>query len=261
MIRVGIGGWNYPPWRGLFYPKGLAQARELHFASRALTSIEINSTYHRDQKPASFRKWAAETPDDFVFSLKASMFATNRKNLAEGAPSIKRFLESGFTELGAKLGPIVWQFMPTKKFEAEDFAGFLALLPKQQDGVTLRHALEVRHDSFRTREFMTLAKQHECAIVVAESEKYPLIADATAGFVYLRLMTAQADLDAGYKPAVLTKWRTRAQSWADGGVPGDLPLLAPKPKITGPRDVFVYFISGAKERNPAAAAAFLEKLK
>jgi uncharacterized protein YecE (DUF72 family) len=261
MIRVGIGGWNYTPWRGLFYPKGLAQARELQFASRALTSIEINSTYHRDQKPASFRKWAAETPDDFVFSLKASMFATNRKNLAEGAPSVKRFLESGFTELGSKLGPIVWQFMPTKKFDPEDFAGFLTLLPKEQDGVTFRHALEVRHDSFRTPEFVALAEQHGCAIVVAESDKYPLIADVTADYVYLRLMKSQADLETGYKPAALTQWKKRVQAWSGGGIPDGLPLLAQKPEKQKPRDVFLYFISGAKERNPAAAMALIEKLK
>ena len=261
MIRVGIGGWNYPPWRGLFYPKGLAQAKELQFASRALTSIEINSTYHRDQKPASFRKWKAETPDDFVFSLKASMYATNRKSLVDGAPSVKRFLESGITELGTKLGPIVWQFMPTKKFDAKDFAGFLALLPKQQDGVMVRHALEVRHESFWTPEFVALAKQHVCAVVVAESEKYPLIPDVTADFVYLRLMKAQAELEMGYQPAALTKWKKRARAWADGAIPDDLPLLTAKPKAAKQRDVFVYFISGAKERNPAAAVAFLEKLK
>lgn len=261
MIRVGIGGWNFPPWRGVFYPKGLAQARELQFTSNALTSIEINSTYHRDQKPASFRKWAAETPDGFVFSVKASMFATNRKVLSEGAPSVKRFLESGFTELGAKLGPIVWQFAPTKKFEAEDFAAFLDLLPQTQDGVPLRHALEVRHESFRDPDFIKLARKHKAAIVVADSEKYPLIADLTADFVYARLMKARAEEKTGYKPAALGEWKKRAEIWAKGGLPDDLPLLAAKPKAAKSRDVFVYFISGAKERNPAAAMAFLEMLK
>src|ERR1041385_6053815 len=154
MIRVGIGGWNYPPWRGTFYPKGLPQAKELEFASRALTSIEINATFHRLQKPNSFRKWADTAPDGFMFAVKAWQFATAKKNLAEGATLIDKFLNSGFTALGAKLGPILWQFAPTRKFEAENFEAFLSLLPSELEGVKLRHALEVRHESFLAPEFV-----------------------------------------------------------------------------------------------------------
>lgn len=259
MIRVGIGGWTFEPWRGTFYPDGLAQARELEYASRQVTAIEINGTFYGSQKPASFRRWAEESPDGFVFSLKAPRFATNRKVLAEAGPSIEKFLESGVTELKSKLGPILWQFPPFKKFEPEDFSAFLALLPESHDGHALRHVLEVRHESFCAPDFIALARKHKAAVVVADSAKYPLIADVTGDFVYARLQQAAEAIPTGYSDADLDLWKERAQDWAQGGEARGLPLLAePAPKK--PRDVFVYMINGAKIRAPAAAKALIERL-
>src|SRR5271169_2256651 len=216
-IRVGVGGWTFEPWRGVFYPKGLPQKRELEYASRQLTSIEINGTYHGTQKPESFVKWRDETPSDFVFALKAPRFATNRRVLAEAGESIERFFASGVLELGDKLGPINWQFATTKKFDREDFARFLALLPKRIDGRPIRHAVEVRHDSFRTIEFVKLAREHEVAIVVAGQSKHPLIVDVTSSFVYVRIMGASDAHEIGYAAADLDKCALRARTWADGG--------------------------------------------
>jgi len=263
MIRVGIGGWNYPPWRGTFYPKGLAQAKELEFASRALTTIEINATYHRLQKRDSFKKWADIAPDGFQFSVKAWQFATAKRDLAEGKPLIDKFLNSGFTALGAKLGPIVWQFAPTRKFDAGNFTAFLSLLPSELDGVHLRHALEVRHESFLVPEFAALAHKHNAAIVLADSEKYPLLADSTADFVYMRLQRTEERVATGYTARALKQWAERAATYQTGGTPDDLPTLAKAPaaRAKKKRDVFVYFISGAKVRAPAAALALLTQLK
>src|SRR5580704_8917818 len=169
MIRVGIGGWVFAPWRGTFYPKGLAQARELAHASRCLTTIEINGTFYGAQKPASFRRWAEETPDDFVFSLKGPRFATHRPRLAEAGPSIDRFFASGVLELGEKLGPVLWQLPPNKAFEPEDFAAFLALLPQSLGGRAIRHAVEVRHKSFVAPEFVALMSKFSAAIALIDA--------------------------------------------------------------------------------------------
>jgi len=263
MIRVGIGGWNYPPWRGTFYPKGLTQTKELEFASRALTTIEINATYHRLQKPDSFRKWADTAPVGFRFAVKAWQFATAKKNLGEGAPLVEKFLNSGFTELGAKLGPVVWQFTPARKFEAENFAAFFALLPKELNGIALHHAIEVRHESFFRADFIALARKHNVAIVLADSAKYLLIADATADFIYMRLQRTEERVATGYTSRTLKQWAERAQVYESGTTPTDLPSLAKAPaaKSKKKRDVFVYFISGAKVRAPAAAQAMIELLK
>ena len=260
MIRVGIGGWTFEPWRGgTFYPKGLAKTRELAFASEKLNSIEINATYHRTQSPASFRKWAAETPDDFIFSVKASRFATNRRVLSEGASSVRQFLNSGIAELGRKLGPILWQFAPTKKFDSQEFRDYLQLLPPEHEGLKLRHAVEVRHASFVSKEFVSLAREFGVAIVVAHSPKYPLIADPTADFVYARLQCSQSRIATGYASTEIRDWAKRAKAWEAGKPVKDLPSLAPV--VSGKRDIFVYFISGAKERAPAAAMAMLDTLK
>jgi len=264
MILAGIGGWTFEPWRGVFYPKGHVQARELEFASRNVTSIEINGTYYSTQKPESFRKWAAETPNDFVFSVKAVRFATNRRVLAEAGPSIDKFVSSGISQLGRKLGPLLWQFMPTKKFDAEDFEGFLAALPKTVDGLGLRHAVEVRHESFMVPEFVALARKYNVAVVLADSAKYPMIADVTADFIYVRLQAAEAAVTTGYTPAAIKKWVGRARDWEAGVAVKDLPLIAAAAKTQGKakkRDVFVYMINGAKERAPAAAMAFLKVLE
>ena len=260
-IRVGVGGWTFEPWRGIFYPKGLPQKRELEYASRQLTSIEINGTYHGTQKPESFVKWRDETPGDFIFTVKGPRFATNRRVLAEAGKSISRFFASGVLELGDKLGPINWQFATTKKFDREDFSRFLALLPKRIGDREIRHAVEVRHDSFRDSEFVELAREHDVAIVVAGQCEFPLIADVTTSFVYVRIMGASDAHEIGYAAADLDKWALRARTWAAGGAPEDLPTLAPTPKAGKSRDVFLFAISGFKERNPAAAAALLERLK
>jgi uncharacterized protein YecE (DUF72 family) len=260
MIRAGIGGWNFEPWRGVFFPKGTPKTKELQYAAKAVTSIEVNGTFYSTFKPPTFQKWFAETPDNFVFALKANRFATNRKVLADAGPSIDRFLESGITELKQKLGPILWQLAHTKKFDPVDFEAFLALLPKSLDGLTLRHAIEPRHESFKTPKFVALARKYNVAIVYAHSKKYPAIPDPTANFVYCRLQESQEAVPTGYKPAALKKWAQAAKAWEAGGTPKGMTRVgkaAPKKK----RDVFVYFISGAKVRNPAAAMAFLKVLK
>jgi len=259
-IRVGIGGWTYEPWRKNFYPDGLAQTKELEYASRQLTAIEVNGTYYSTMKPASFAKWRDETPDNFVFSLKATRYATNRKLLAEGGDSVERFIGSGLAELGPKLGPIVWQFMPTKRFEPEDFAGFLALLPAKVEGLPLRHVLDVRHESFLCAEYLALARKHKVATVFTDSADYPSFADLTGDFAYARLMKSDAELKTGYAPKALEEWAGRAQAWAEGGEPQDLPRVAAAAAKGKPRDVFVYFINGAKERAPAAAMALIARL-
>jgi uncharacterized protein YecE (DUF72 family) len=261
MIRVGIGGWVFAPWRGAFYPEGLPQAQELSFASRKLGAIEINATFYRTQKPSSFRKWAAETPDDFVFSIKGPQFATNRRLLAEAGESIERFFASGVLELKSKLGPLFWQMPPTKKFEPEDFAAFLALLPSEVDGLRLRHAIEVRHASFQTPAFIELIRKRSVAVVLVESDKHPLLADVTADFVYLRLQRTSDKVTTGYSARELATWAKRARSFAAGGAPDDLPTLAGAAANKTERDVFVYMIAGAKQRAPAAAMALIEQLR
>lgn len=258
-IRIGIGGWTFEPWRGTFYPPGLTQKRELEHASRQLTSIEINGTFYGSQKPESFAKWHDETPDDFVFALKGPRYATNRRVLAEAGPSVERFMTGGLLELKDKLGPINWQFAGTKKFDAEDFEGFLKLLPKSVEGRPIRHAVEVRHDSFRTPEFVDLARAYGVAVITAADSDYPQIADPTADFVYARIMgTGEAEAT-GYSAADLDAWAGRARAWAAGGVPADLATVGDPPKANG-RDVYLYVISGFKERNPAAAMALIERL-
>lgn len=242
-IRVGIGGWTYEPWRGTFFPKGLPHARELEHAASHVSAIEINGTYYRLQSPDSFRKWAAAVPDDFVFTVKASRYCTNRKVLAEAGESIDRFLGQGLTELGAKLGPILWQFMGTKHFDAEEFAAFLALLPESRDGVRLRHALEVRHESFNDPAFFEMARRANAAVVFADSREHPCFPEQTADFTYARLQDAEEAEPAGYTAEALDRWAEQAKAWRDGG-----------------RDVFVFMINGAKVRAPAAAEALMARL-
>jgi uncharacterized protein YecE (DUF72 family) len=260
LIRVGIGGWTFAPWRGPFYPPGLPQAQELAHASRRVTSIEVNGTFYRTQSPASFRKWAQETPDDFVFSVKGHRSITNRARLAEAGEAVERFLGSGLAELGPKLGPILWQLAPTKRFDEADLDAFLSLLPPRLDGRPLRHALEVRHASFLTPALMPLLRRHGVAIVYAESDTYPAIADLSGDFVYARLQRCAAAEPAGYAPAALDLWATRIGEWSQGRVPSDLPRLPAEDVPPGPRDCFVYFISGAKERAPLAAEALIARL-
>jgi uncharacterized protein YecE (DUF72 family) len=263
-IRIGIGGWTYEPWRGTFYPEGLVQKRELEYASRKLTSIEVNGTFYGAQKPESFAKWRDETPDDFVFALKAPRFATHRRVLAEAGESIERFFSSGVTELGAKLGPINWQFAPTKKFDPEDFEAFLRLLPHRVDGRTIRHALEVRHESFRDPAFIALAREHRVAVVIAGDSKYPQIAALTAPFVYARIMGTEEAHPLGYTKRALDEWAERVRRWAAGGMPQGLETIDGDEASLGgkdtPRDVYLYVISGFKTLNPAASMALIERV-
>lgn len=259
-IRIGVGGWTYAPWRGAFYPDGLAQKRELEFASRHLTSIEINGTYYGSQKPESFAKWHDETPDDFVFSLKGPRFTTNRRVLAEAGESVERFFRSGVLELKDKLGPINWQLMPTKAFNPDDVAAFLKLLPKTVEGRTIRHVLEARHESFLTADFVTLLREHGVAPVLAGDAAYPQIADITAPFVYARIMGTSENEKLGYSAKALDTWAERARTLASGKVPKDLAQVGTASKDKAPRDVFLYVISGHKVHNPAAAMALIERL-
>jgi uncharacterized protein YecE (DUF72 family) len=262
-IRIGIGGWNFEPWRGVFYPKGLAQAKELAYAASHLTSIEINSTFYGSQKPESFRKWAATVPDGFVFSVKGPRFATNRRVLAEAGDSIKRFLDSGVLELRDRLGPMLWQFAPTKKFDAVDFGKFLELLPPKGDGRALRHVVEVRHDSFRAPEFIALLRDFKTPVVFTDHAKYPNIADGIGDFMYARLQRGIDTVATAYPAKELDAWAGRLRSWAQGHLPDDLPRADPAhvPKKIAPRDVFAYIIHEGKVRAPAAAMALIERLK
>ncbi len=260
-IRVGIGGWTYAPWRGAFYPKGLPHAQELAFASRHLSSIEVNGTFYRTQVPATFAKWARAAPDGFVFSLKGPRYAVNRRVLAEAGDSIERFLDSGPLALGDKLGPLLWQFAPTKKFDEADFGAFLELLPQRYDGRKLRHVVEVRHASFATPAFVKLMRGFRIPVVYSEHETYPAIADLTGDFVYARLQKGTDKIKTGYPTKALDAWAKRTQTWAAGSAPGDLPRIAPAPRDKKrARDVFVYFIHEGKLRAPAAAMSLIERL-
>jgi uncharacterized protein YecE (DUF72 family) len=261
-IYCGIGGWNFAPWRGVFYPEGLAQAKELSYAGERLTSIEINATYYGSQKPETFRRWAREVPDGFIFSVKGSRFTTNRRVLAEAGESLKRFFDSGVLELGNRLGPLLWQFAPTKKFDAADFGAFLALLPQELAGRPLRHVVEVRHDSFNTPDFPALLREFGVAAVYADHHRYPGIADVTADFVYARLQKGEDTVKTAYSAKALDAWAARLALWATGKEPDDLPKLDPKhrPRVQ-PRDVFAYIIHEGKIRAPAGAMALIERLK
>lgn len=243
-VRIGIGGWNYAPWRNHFYPPGLPLRKALAYASRQLSAIEVNATFYRTFTPRTFAKWRDETPDDFVFSLKAPRYATHRQVLASSGESIQRFLNSGPAELGPKLGPVVWQFLPGHAFEAEDFAAFLKLLPAELDGWPLRHVLDVRHPSFDCPAYLALAHAHGCVTVATDSDKYPRLEDAEGAFAYCRLMRCQSDLPSGYPDEALDAWAAGARAWTQG------------PRG---RDVFIYFIDGAKEQAPAAALALLRR--
>jgi uncharacterized protein YecE (DUF72 family) len=260
MIRVGIGGWTFEPWRGTFYPEKMKHAEELSYASRHVTSIEINGTFYRTQSAASFAKWRDETPEDFVFSVKGHRAVVNAKKLAEAGDAVKWFLGSGLYELGPKLGPILWQLAPYKRFDAEDLAGFFALLPEEQGGRRLMHALEVRHTSFLVPEYVALARKHNVATVFADSNEYPAIADVTADFAYARLQRTEEKNETGYAPADLDRWTRIARGWEAGGEAEDLPRFGAKPAAKKKRPVFVYMIAGAKVRAPHAAMAMIERL-
>lgn len=258
-VRVGIGGWTFKPWRGVFYPDGLRQKDELAFASRHLTAIEINATYYSSFSPESFARWASETPAGFVFSLKASKFCANRKILAGAGEAVGRFFAQGVGELGDRLGPVLWQFMATKTFDRDDFAAFLDLLPGDLGGRPLRHCVEVRHESFRDERFVDLCRERDVAICAGDHATHPLITDVTAGFIYVRLMRGTDETETCYPPSGLDAWAMRLKTWAGGGAPADLPCLTRSPPDRQ-RDVFAFFIAGGKVRAPAGAMALIERL-
>lgn len=259
IVRAGVGGWVYPPWRGAFYPKGLKQADELAFAAQHLTTIEINATHYRLQSPASFRKWADTAPQSFVFSVKGPRLVTQRKVLAETGKFIERFIGSGLSELGDKLGPVLWQFSPFKQFDESDFAKFLALLPRELDGLKLNHVIEVRNKSFASPRFVELLRETGVTAAYSDAEAWPNIADLSGDVVYARLQQGDDTLDAAYPPNELDAWAAHAKNWAQGETPKDLPLLA-APVAPKPRDVLVYFIHEGKLKAPAAAMALIDRL-
>jgi len=249
-VRVGIGGWNFEPWRKTFYPPGIAQSQELDYASRHVTSIEINSTFYRLQKPEVFAKWRDSTPPEFMFAIKAPRFIVQRRDLASAEAAVGRFMSSGVQELGSKLGPILWQLAPTKRFDAGELDAFLTVLPATVGKLPLRHALEVRHASFMTPEFLDILREHRVAAVYADDHTHPRFSDLTSTFVYARLRRSSPSVATGYSLDALERWSGRAQQWARGDEPRDLPRIARRPrKAAHPREVFLYFINGAKERN------------
>lgn len=243
-IRIGIGGWTYPDWRGSFYPDGLTQAKELEYASRQFETIEINSTFYGRQKPASWQAWEKAVPEGFQFGIKGARYCVSRKNLAQSGDGLTRFFEQGFEALGYKLGPILWQFLPRRKFDADDIARFFDLLPEKLGILTLRHAIEPRDESFRDERFYDLCRNRNIAVVFEDADEYPLIEADTADFTYARLQRMRSDVPAGYDDAALDSFAKRARSWAKGG-----------------RDTYIYLINGAKERAPAAALALRERLR
>lgn len=258
-IRVGIGGWTYAPWRGDFYPEGLVQRRELEFASRQLSAIEINGTYYGTQKPATYEKWRDETPSGFVFTAKAPKRIVQSRTLAKTGPQVDDFV-GGIAALGDRLGPLVWQFDAGTRIDRDDFVAFLELLPREHAGRRLRHVLDVRDPAFVDAGFVALARRHRVATVFTDSTEHPGFADVTADFVYARLMRSRPGIATGYPAKELQAWAARARTWAEGGTPDDLPMLAAPEDRSRKRDVFVFFISAAKERNPAAAMGLLRLL-
>jgi uncharacterized protein YecE (DUF72 family) len=260
MIRVGIGGWTFAPWRGTFYPTGLKQAEELTYASRHLTSIEINGTFYRAQSAASFKKWHQETPEDFVFAVKGHRAIANAKKLAETGEQIDWFFKGGIEELGEKLGPVLWQLPPFRAFDVADLGAFFKLLPRKLGSLTVRHVLEVSHKSFLAPDFIRLLREENIALAYLEKEGATGIADITADFVYARLQKTEEGHEAGYAPQILDLWAKRAKTWESGSAPDDLPRIEKKAAAKVKRDVFVYMISGAKVRAPLAAMALIERL-
>jgi uncharacterized protein YecE (DUF72 family) len=259
-IRVGIGGWTYAPWRDNFYPAGLVHRRELEYASTHLRTIEINGTFYRAQKPATYASWAAQTPDGFVFSLKAPRYITASRQLDKSGKGARAFIDGGLAELGDRLGPILWQLPPTREFDADELAGFLDALPRELDGRPLRHVLEVRHASFQCAAYVALAREQRVATVFTDSPVYPSLADRTADFIYARLMRSADEEPTGYPSAALTRWAAHARDWAAGKDIAELPHADSVQRAGPPRDVFIYFISAAKHRNPAAAMALQERV-
>lgn len=260
LVHVGIGGWDFEGWKDSFYPAGLRRADRLAHAATRLTAIEIEATNYRLQKRELFERWGAMAPPGFRFAVKASRYCTNRKDLGDAAEPIGRFVGQGLTAFGPRLGPILWQLAPTKKFDPDELRRFLALLPARVDGVALRHAIEPRHESFRCPEFVTMVRGAGVAIVLADHDAYPCLADATADFAYVRLQRTREDEPAGYSAPALDHWAAVLAALAAGGRPLDLPHVFEGSAAVSPREVFAFVIGGAKARNPAAAEALIARL-
>ncbi|MDP8993870.1 MAG: DUF72 domain-containing protein [Pseudomonadota bacterium] len=242
-VRVGIGGWDYEPWRGSFYPAGLPRAKQLEYAARRVSAIEINATFYKLQKPELFARWKEAVPEGFRFAVKGSRFCSNRKELSGGGEAVARFCGQGLTALGDKLGPILWQLTETKRFDPDELRAFFALLPREQDGAELRHALEVRHESFADPRLVEIAREAGVAIALVDAPGMPRIEAPAERFAYARLKGMREEEPQGYSPAELDRWAALARSWADGG-----------------REVFMFMIDGAKLRAPAAAEALIARL-
>ena len=259
-IRCGIGGWTFEPWRGVFYPQGLKQKDELAYAASHLTAIEINGTYYSSFKPDSWAKWRAATPEGFKFAVKASRFCVNRKVLTDAKASMDIFLGQGLTELGDRLGPILWQFMATKKFDYDDFASFIDLLPEKVGDLPARHVIEVRNATFADARFIALCRHRNIAICVSENENYPIIPDITSDFVYLRLISASDEVETGYEASDLDLWASRFKAYAEGHVPTDLQSVDRDGLVEAPRDVYAFVIHEGKVRAPAAAMELIKRV-
>ena len=237
-IRIGIGGWTFPPWRGVFYPEKFPQAKELEYASSKLGAIEINATFYSRQSPKSWEKWGNTVPEGFQFTIKGSRYCVMRSRLAEGGEGIGNFFAQGFAALGPKLGPIMWQFAPRRKFDRDDIAAFIDLLPETLDGIALRHAIEPRHESFADEKFFELCRARNIAVVLDDSADYPCIEADTADFAYARLQRMSEEVETGYDAATLDGFAKRARAWQKSG-----------------RAAYIFMINGAKVRAPAAALA------
>jgi len=242
-IRIGIGGWTHPPWRGVFYPDTLPQKSELEYASRAMTALEINATFYGRQSPKSWQNWEKIAPDGFQFAVKGSRYCVMKPKLAEAGEGLAGFFAQGFAALGPKLGPILWQFAHYRKFDRDDIAGFIDLLPEELDGIRLRHAIEPRHVSFSDDKFFGLCRARNIAVVLDDSDDYPTIEADTADFAYARLQRMSEDVPTGYDDAALDGFAAQARDWRKAG-----------------RDAYIFMINGAKVRAPAAALALRERL-
>ncbi len=243
-VRVGIGGWTYPPWRGVFYPHKLPQAKELQYASHQLGVVEINATSYGRQSPKSWQKWAETAPEGFQFAVKGSRYCVMKPKLAEASEGLAGFFAQGFAALGPKLGPTLWQFAHYRRFDRDDIAAFIDLLPQDLEGIPLRHAIEPRHKSFDDDKFFALCRNRNIAVVLEDSDEYPAIDANTADFAYARYQRMSEDVPTGYEAEALDAFAKRARAWQKDG-----------------RDSYIFMINGAKVRAPAAALALQERLR
>lgn len=243
-IRIGIGGWTFPPWRGTFYPRDLPQRRELEYASRHFGAIEINATFYGRQSAKSWTAWEKEAPDGFEFAIKGSRYVVTRPKLADAEEGLGVYFAQGMAALGPKLGPILWMLAARRKFDREDIAAFFKLLPKKLDAIPLRHVIEPRHESFRDEKFFKLCRDHDVAVVFGDDDEFPCIESDTASFAYARLQRMREEVSTGYDDAALDSFAAKARKWQKAG-----------------GDAYIFMINGAKIRAPAAALALQERLR